>query len=284
MPRTTVDERRIALIAAVRACDGVATVPGLLRAGHSRYDIAGAVEAAELLRVRRGWVAVPGADGELVAAARGGVVLSCITQARRRGLWVLEEDRCHVAADPHGAGRKPARATVHWAQPLVPRPPGALEDPIENVLALVASCQRFEVALAVWESALNKRLVLREALARLTLPTAARRVLEAATPFADSGLETIFRERLRWMKTPIRSQIWIDGAPVDLLIGDRLVVQIDGGHHVGLQRGRDLAHDARLASLGYTVLRFTYAQIIDDWPAVQDAVMRAVAAGLHRNR
>ncbi|MBM7828550.1 hypothetical protein JOD60_002608 [Microbacterium aurum] len=29
------------------------------------------------------------------------------------------------------------------------------------------------------------------------------------------------------------------------------------------------------------MLHFTYAQVVDQWPSVQDAVMRAIAAGLH---
>ena len=36
------------------------------------------------------------------------------------------------------------------------------------------------------------------------------------------------------------------------------MVQIDGGHHVGLQRAEDVAHDAALTLLGYHVIRVTY--------------------------
>ena len=76
-------------------------------------------------------------------------------------------------------------------------------------------------------------------------------------------------------------QIWILGHRVDFLIGERLVVQIDGGHHVGSQRTSDIAHDAALMAAGYHVIRLSYEQIIDDWPTVQDMIARAVAAGLH---
>ncbi|MGU3645208.1 endonuclease domain-containing protein [Microbacterium sp. C23T] len=80
----------------------------------------------------------------------------------------------------------------------------------------------------------------------------------------------------------MRSQIWIHGHRADFLIGDRLVVQIDGGHHVGLQRAEDVAHDAALMLLGHHVIRVTYVQVIERWPDVQDLIMRAVAQGLHR--
>ncbi|GEB93882.1 endonuclease domain-containing protein [Microbacterium lacticum] len=270
-----------ALTEAVRARQGVARTVTLIRAGHSRSRIAGALDAGMLVRVRRGWVALPAADPELVAAARDAVVLTCVTAARRLGLWVLAEDRCHVAADPHRGGPAPEAVTVHWARPVVPRHTDALVDPVENVLVAVASCQPHEAALTVWDSAVRQGLVTKAELARLPLAPAGRAVLAAVEEFTDSGIETLFRVRLRWLRVRILHQIWLAGHRADFLIGERLVVQADGGHHVGAQRAEDLAHDAELMLRGYHVLRFTYAQIVGDWPAVQSAIMRALAQRLH---
>lgn len=265
----------------MRARQGVARTVTLIRAGHSRSRIAGALDAGMLVRVRRGWVALPAADPELVAAARDAVVLTCVTAARRLGLWVLAEDRCHVAADPHRGGPAPEAVTVHWARPVVPRHTDALVDPVENVLVAVASCQPHEAALTVWDSAVRQGLVTKAELARLPLAPAGRAVLAAVEEFTDSGIETLFRVRLRWLRVRILHQIWLAGHRADFLIGERLVVQADGGHHVGAQRAEDLAHDAELMLRGYHVLRFTYAQIVGDWPAVQSAIMRALAQRLH---
>ncbi|MDX2375270.1 DUF559 domain-containing protein [Microbacterium sp. LRZ72] len=270
------------LLAEVRRRGGVARAMTLRHTGHSPRRIAEAVDAGLLQRVRRVWVALPDADVERVSAARHGVVLSCLTQARRRGLWVLGEECPHVAAGRHSRGARSADAIVHWSAPLVPRHPDDLEDPIENVLALVASCQPRERALVVWESALNAGLVDRAQLAALPLKAPARELLDTATPFSDSGLETLFCVRLRWLRVRIIPQVWLLGHRVDFLIGERLVVQIDGGHHVGAQRTRDIAHHAALLAAGYHVIRLSYEQVIDDWPAVQDVIARAVAAGRHR--
>ena len=100
---------------------------------------------------------------------------------------------------------------------------------------------------------------------------------------SDSGLETIFVYRLSGWGLPIRQQIVLAGARVDILIGERLVVQIDGYafHSSSAQRSRDVAHDAELQLRGYTVLRFTYAQVIYGWPGVERAITRALAAGAH---
>ena len=69
-----------------------------------------------------------------------------------------------------------------------------------------------------------------------------------------------------------------------MLVGDRLVVQIDGGTHVGEQRAEDIRHDAELKLLGYHVVRVTYHQVMHEWHVVQDLIMRSVTQGLHLAR
>lgn len=234
-------------------------------------------------RIRRGWVALPDADPLLVGAAARGVVLSCLTAAVRHGLWVPDATPLHVAARPHASRLAvPEGVVVHWAVPLVARDPDAVVDGVVNTLSLVAACQPSETALIVWESALNRGVVDREQLRQFDLPPAARVLLDRARPFADSGLETIFVVRLRWMKVLIVPQAWVLGHRVDVLIGERLVIQIDGASHTGAQRTRDIEHDARLMLRGYHVLRFSYEQVMERWPEVQAVVMEAVAQGRHR--
>ena len=139
-----------------------------------------------------------------------------------------------------------------------------------------------ERALAVWESALRQGTVTRESLRRLPLPPAPRALLDQCSLHSDSGLETFIPVRLRFLRLPIRQQVWLAGHPVDFLIGDRLVLQIDGGHHVGPQRRGDIAHDTQLTLLGYYVVRIDYVQVMTMWPEVHDVIVRAVAQGLHR--
>ena len=271
------------ILSAVRSAGGVVRGTILTSAGHRPRAIAALVETGALMRVRRVWLAAPDADPFALAAARGNVVVSCITQARRMGMWVLGEGPPHVAAPPDGARIDVAHGTmVHWGRPLVPREPHALFDSVENVLALICVCQPAESALATIESALQQGLAEREALLRLPLSARMRSLVVAASPWSDSGLETLFRVRLAWLRLPIRAQIWIVGHRVDLLIGDRLVIQIDGRQHVGAQRTEDIRHDAELMLRGYHVIRVGYQQIIHRWPEVQDLIMRAVAQGLHR--
>lgn len=275
-------ERAEHAVLVTMALGGIARV-STLQANHtSRHDVGLALGLGLLERVRRGWIAEPGADRMRMDAAHHGAVLTCVTQANRLGVWVHEAiPGVHWGASPRSAGGKPENVHVHWAKPLVPRHPDVLEDPIENVLALVADCAPHEQALATWESALNKNLVKREALERLSLKRVARDLLLEAIPFADSGLETYLRTRLGWLGVPLRFQIWIAGHRTDLLIGDRLILQVDGATHTGSQRSEDIRHDAELRLMGYHVIRVGYSQVMTEWHIVQDLIMRAVAQGIH---
>ncbi|WP_106816767.1 endonuclease domain-containing protein [Microbacterium timonense] len=262
---------------------GVVRVSRLIEAGISRNAVRVAVRNGVLSSPRRGWVAVPDADPYLLAAARAGVVVTCVTRAKRLGLWVRTHDGPHVGVAPTASRLNlGVDSTVHWAAPVQPRSPDTLEDGILSALVILAGCQPYESALATWESALRMGLVRKGELDRLPLRPAARLVRDAVTPFSDSGLETIFASRLSWLRELIRPQVWIEGHRVDFLIGDRLVVQIDGGHHVGPQRTADVSHDAALMLLGYHVIRVTYVQIIERWHEVSDLILRAIAQGLHR--
>lgn len=268
----------------VRSQGGVVRSAWAREHGISDKALRSAVRDGVLTRPRKGWVALPDADPYLVAAAQHGVILSCVTQARRAGLWVLREDRPHVAAHPHAGSIRTENAVTHWRAPIVPRPPGVLEDPIENVLVNVAMCQPAEAALAIWESALRQQAVTSESLGLMPLPGAARRILAGCSVWSDSGLETFVVPRLRWMRLPLRQQIWLLGHRVDLLIGERLILQIDGAYHTGAQRDEDNAHDARLRLAGYVVIRVGYRQVLHEWALVQDILMRAVAQRLHLAR
>lgn len=262
---------------------GIARSRALCDAGLSKHDIAAAVAAGRLVRERRVWVALPDADPSLRQAARGGVILSCITAAGKLGLWSGTDARVHVACHPHSGMAGLPGAVLHRHAPLVPRDPAALSDGVTNALHAVALCQPFEQAVAVWDSALNKGLVDIQSLRRLPLPQRATRVLDAASPFRDSGLESFVPVRLRWLRLPIRSQAWLYGHRVDFLIGERLVLQVDGGHHVGMQRTSDIEHDALLLLHGFHVIRVGYDQIVNRWAEVQELVLAAVAQGLHRD-
>lgn len=265
----------------LRRLDGITHRATLHRLGVSVNDLRKAVADGRIIRPRRGWVALPNTDPQLLFAAQHNVVLSCITQARRLGLWILSHDRLHVAGSLSARRTTAPNCTVHWRQPLVLRIPGRLTDNLANVLDCVAACQPHDAALAIWDSALQKKLIDYPALASLPLGSKGLLLLDECTPFADSGLESIFRTRLRWTGLPIHPQAWVLGHRVDFLLGERLIVQIDGKQHAGAQRVADMEHDAELVLRGYTIIRVSYSQVVYQWERVEHQILEAIARGLH---
>ncbi|MET0734336.1 MAG: DUF559 domain-containing protein [Microbacterium sp.] len=227
------------------------------------------------------------------AASVGGRV-TCVSAAALRGLWVPHRehgdfaprlDRTHVAVAGTSSRHDTSGLHLHWSTGPAPVGRNANEDPLLNVLFHVAHCLPRVDALAVWESAIRQKLVDPAVLRRIAWRRAeARAIADVASGLSDSGLETHFVNGMRSAGVPVIQQAWIDGHPVDGLIGDSLVVQIDGfvHHSDAVDRRRDIAADARLVNRGYTVLRFDYQQILFDWDHVLETVLTAIAQGAHR--
>lgn len=259
----------------------------MLGAGFGPAAVRASIASGEVVRIRRYWLATPGSPPALLAAAEATGVLACVSAAAHRGWWLPDraaaDARVHVAVKPHAA-RPSADVRVHWSLPIVPVGPFELIESVEDTLEHIAQCLPREPALVLWESAASREKLSREYLVRVKWTSPAARDLSGqVTGLSDSGLETLFCSRVRAWGVIVRQQIVIAGHRVDALIGDRLIVQVDGyAHHSSsVDRQRDLIHDAELIARGYTVLRFTYAQIVHDWPSVARAVARAIAARRH---
>lgn len=274
----------MSLVSILRRAGGIMLTADLVRAGISPAQIKRAVASGSLQRPSRGWIAFADADPVMVRAAAARVVITCVTAAPFLGLWDVKSKSAHLAVAPNSHPPRVSNAHLHWSAPMVPRVPGKLIDAVPNVLAIVADCRPREEALAIYESALRIGKVTVDRMQELPLSARAREVLGAARPYADAGTESILFHRLIWLGLPMKRQTWILGHRVDLLIGDRLVIQIDGGHHVDAQRASDNEHDVQLRLAGYYPIRVTYWQLMNAWPRVQELILEAVAQGLHLAR
>jgi very-short-patch-repair endonuclease len=150
----------------------------------------------------------------------------------------------------------------------------------------IATCLPSEFAVATLDSALHKGMLrvqdIRVALADSSFDLSD--VLNALDARSESGLESLCRIRLSRMGLPTRSQVFIDGVGrVDLVVGDRLVIEADGQewHDSPGAFASDRKRDLRLALLGYSVLRLTYAQIIHEWPLVELSIRAMIARREH---
>lgn len=263
--------------------EGVGHTSSLRAAGVSKSAVARAVSSGEVRRVRRSWLALAGADPRLAAAAAIGGRVTCVSRAEMLGLWVPVSATLHLAVRSTASRFDRGQSLIHWGQGPAPVESTASADHILNVLFHVASCLPRIDALAVWESAIRHRKVDPAVLERVNWGSpAARTLATTAGALSDSGLETIFVDGMRALGVAVRQQALIDRHRVDGLIGERLIVQIDGfAHHQGSDRRRDITSDARLTLRGYTVLRFDYHQLLFQWNTVADLVIAAIAQGRH---
>lgn len=246
-----------------------------------------AVSTEGLVPLGRSWIVDAGLSADLAMAAELGGWITCVSAAHAFGWWRPGHDEHPHIALPRSARRKPDGARAHWSVGVAPRSSRELLDRMENVLFIVASCLPFEDALAVWESALRMGSVSREHLRRVPWRgEQARTLCERATHLSDSGLESLVWTRLMRRGIRVVQQPVIAGQPVDGLVGARLVLQIDGFayHSDPRQRRRDIAHDRLLRLMGYTVLRFDYHEVVNEWPRVEAEIVRAVVQGLHLAR
>jgi very-short-patch-repair endonuclease len=257
----------------------------LVDAGWSGESIRAAVRAGQFIVARRHWILAPESGPILVRAARAGGRVTCRSATRLLGLWDPgQTDVGHIAVGAHSSSCFESGIVVHRAKPIAPVPPRDLVDPIENVLATVATCFPYEQARSIWDSALRARKATLEHLRAVPgWPPQARRLLTEATALSHSGLETRVVTRLARVGVAMVQQALIAGHRVDGLIGERLVIQIDGYefHQDARQRRSDIAHDVELRLLGYTVLRFDYFQVVHCWPQVEAQILAAIAQGLH---
>jgi len=248
-------------------------------AGLSRGSIDRAVRERSLLRVRRGWYATPDVDADVLHAVRCGGSLTCSRALRAHGVWVAAAAPLHVRVAPASHLLAPA-PRVHF---LSGTSRNGVDD-VETALAVAARCLPFEHAVCAIDSALNRGLTTSAALEAAWATPGGRRLLADTDRRSESGLETLARLRLRSRRLRVRVQVLIAGVGrVDLIVGDRLVIELDGDrwHSTAEQREEDRRRDSALVARGYLVMRAGYQRVMHDWRGFEGEILTIVRRDEH---
>lgn len=278
----------------IRTNGGAMSYRALERSGVSRTRVADALSAATITRVRPGWFAAADAAHDVVRAVRVGGALTGASAVRLDGVWLLDDPLLHVRVPRTASrlrspidGRVPLdraahRVCVHYRSDPAPM----ARDPLPLALAEMIACAEREAAIVAVDSALAQGLLSPKGLEevrRLTMPSR-RRVLDAVSGGSESGTESRIRLLLRSRNIGHRAQVHISRVGyVDLLVGDRLVIEIDGaGFHTGPEFEEDRRRDFELVMQGYLVLRLSYRQVMREWAVVSEGILELVARGEHR--
>ncbi|GAA4394288.1 endonuclease domain-containing protein [Tsukamurella soli] len=236
---------------------------------------------ADWRRLRRGWYAHSSADSSVVSAVSAGGVLSCVAALERRGVWIPPGARGrHVrfpkAARSAGArGCKPYRADP----PLV----GAV-DTAAVAVAAAANHVGEEDLIVILDSMVNKGMLeqcdVRDVLS--DSPHAHKNLWTRCDGRADSGTETMTRLRLRARGIRLSVQVPIAGVGlVDLLVGRRLVIEVDGEEPHRDRFHSDRTRDRKLRVLGFEPLRLTYHDVVYSWDEVVQDILAMIRRGDH---
>lgn len=291
------------LLPAATPTIGVLTLRQLEALGYDQVGRRAAIRAGELERLRNGWFAVPGTADDLTRAVRLGGKVTCTSGLRLLGLWTMPDALLHVSVKVNAARlRSPddRRASwvagehpdvrLHWNGLQVSSHPDSPIDDLMPALAHHIVCAGRESAVVTIDSALNSTvggvpLVTVEQLAVLLsgLPVRCRGYLDDADGRSQAGTETLVRLRLRSLGIRVRIQVRIRQiGRVDLLVGDRLVIEVDSrAHHLGDNYEADRRRDLELARQGFIVVRLSYASVMFGWPKVEAAILELVRRGDH---
>ncbi|GHD41596.1 DUF559 domain-containing protein [Mycetocola manganoxydans] len=258
-------------------CGGIAHSSTLTGKGAKTANLQRLAADGLLLRPRRGWYSLPGADALAVRAVSLGGLVTCVSALHKAGVWCVTDSRLHLAVGAH-TGHPPPRSAgivTHYSLPAT-RLVGYPLVPVVDALIDQFGCQTRENSIVVLDSALNRGLISRSDLGdiRSRIPRKYRPALDCADGRCESGLETKVRLRLKHRRLRHQTQVQIRGVGrVDILIGDRLVIETDGlEFHTGEAATRDRERDLALHRLGYIVMRLTYAMVMFRWDEVQAVI------------
>ena len=286
--------------ASLKAAGGVASSVFLMATGVDRRELERAVRVGRVNRVRQGWIASLNASDDVVQAVRVGGSLSCQSVLRRHGVWCDEDRLLHVRVGKHTThlsaphnrrlplGRPGSRGvrihrSVAGLREL--RPIHAV-DTIDLAVLHLFQCEPRDNIVVSLDSVLNKGLLTRARLENVTsvLPQKQRSYLLLTDSASQSGLESKARLGLHRRGIAYRSQVFIQRVGhVDLLVGDRLVVEVDGRawHSGPLAYSEDRRRDLELVRQGYLVLRLSYGQVMNQWHVVEETIRTLIARREH---
>jgi very-short-patch-repair endonuclease len=294
-----------------KAGHGVLTAAELKRIG-MLDDARARIDSGEVRRLRRGVYApsaavlrqlfpeVAGAaarfterrglEAELppggVARALGGR-LTCLTALRMRGHWTPSGEDLHIRLPRARAYDREFIAThapaVKFHRLHAFDSVRAAESLTPTLLCAQECCDPDEL-VAVCESLVRDGIGADKLAAAVAAGgPALRRAAKLMEEGAESGIETLVRLRLRRCGIQLRTQVRIDQWRADMLIGDWLVVEVDGYsfHRDRKEFVRDRRRDRALADLGYHVRRFSYDDVMFRWPQCEAEILRLLQARVH---
>jgi len=266
----------------------------LLESGLSGGQIAAAVRAGVLLRVRRDHYALPGTDRHTLEAVRVGGRLGCVSAAREMGIFAFDSTNTHLHVQREGSRLRSPQSRfhrladvdrggvmLHWSPLIDPLDGTEFCVGARDALAQIIQCQTRNFALAALDTALHEGQIVPADLGEIFghVPEIYRSLRRRIDARVDAGQETVLRQLILNAGLRCDIQVTFEGiGRVDILVEGCVVVEADSkAHHKSWeQQRRDRTRDRLLAARGYPTLRVLYEDIMFDPAGVVEAIRALV--------
>ncbi|MFC0673978.1 DUF559 domain-containing protein [Brachybacterium hainanense] len=258
----------------------------LIEAGCTSAELAALVADGSIVRLARGWYGSALTPPAVAEALRAGARLTCTSALGLRGVWTPPVHGLHVAVLRAGTRRAAATGMVLHDPALQAWPDGSPVLPVTTALLHAVRCRGTEEAAILLESSLHVGVAtmaeVDQLLARLPLRT--RSALGTLRADAEAGTETKARRFFEKRHVRVRPQVTIGPWRVDMLVGEKLVIECDSRrYHTGVE---DYARTYRkrldLQARGYTVVNLTYEQVMLDWERTSRMLLGMIRSREHR--
>lgn len=276
---------------------GVSNARALALAGISRRRLDQLLRQNELVRLRPGWFATLDADAWVVAAVKSGGHLSGLHRLKllHKDIWLPSQAQMHLHVNttlppaPAASGRLVITHThprynrtvlQHGVVPPVTALRHGLNDvSIPETVAVVDSLLRHATLRPGNGTRRQLHISTVDVMAELRRTPRGRAVLALIDAQAESGLESIARTLLTLAGHQVESQVLLDNRQrIDLVVDGVLAIELNGGTHRDAEQfQRDHAKDIAIEHAGYVNARYTYHQILHQWPEVYRDILSRLA-------
>jgi len=155
---------------------------------------------------------------------------------------------------------------------------------MDIAVAAAANCLGTESLIVVLDSMLNKQMIeMADARAIVSASRYAHlNLTERCDATSESGTETIIRLRLRARGIRLRTQVDIPGVGrVDILVGDRLIIEADSREHHLPKYQSDRTRDRVATALGFLAIRLTYEDVVHRWDVAEADILSVIRRRAH---
>lgn len=268
---------------------GVFSRAELRELGVSASSFRASLDRREYISVGRLHVVDGQVPDAVKAAVRSGGSLTCLSALREHGVWTYPDRSIHLLRPRKARSTYPLPENGCDCRGRFGGAEGRLVVPLATALSAALTCHPAVHGVVAVDDIRRRRLLPEHELEHVLAECSARKrsAVAVADGTVESALESVVRHLLWSAGIGFRVQVVLDGiGRVDFLIGEKLILEVDGfefhGHVDGFRNDR--RRDLSAAAQGYVTIRVTWWDVLHKWPTILGDLQSIVRRRGHRAR